>query len=76
VCINLKCNERHTYGLNLDLGIEKVVRKKKNKNRAAVVVERTPRPEWSPSPQSTNLRRHRSLYLIYLFNVLLLLIEN
>jgi hypothetical protein len=35
----LKCNERHTYGLNSDLGIEKVVRKKKNKNRAAVVVE-------------------------------------
>jgi hypothetical protein len=31
VCINLKCNERHTYGLNSDLGIDKVVRKKINK---------------------------------------------
>jgi hypothetical protein len=31
VCINLKCNERNTYGLNLYLVIEKVVSKKKTK---------------------------------------------
>jgi hypothetical protein len=29
VCIKLKCNKRHTYGLNLDLGIQKAIRKKK-----------------------------------------------
>jgi hypothetical protein len=43
VCIKLKCNKRHTYGLNKDLVIktDKIKKKKKklHHGRAAVAVE-------------------------------------
>jgi hypothetical protein len=47
VCIKLKCNKRHTYGLNSDLGIEKAVRKKKKKkqSRRGSVTKTTTRVE-------------------------------
>jgi hypothetical protein len=54
VCIKLKCNKKHTYGLHSDLGIQKAIRKKNKKQlhqgRAAMAVQRRPRPE--PEPES------------------------
>ena len=44
VCIKLKCNKKHIYGLNSDLGTQKAIRKKK-KNNCIKVVEPRPRPE-------------------------------
>jgi hypothetical protein len=48
VCIKLKCNKRHIYGLNSDSGIQKAIKKKKqqlHQGRATVAVEPKPRLE-------------------------------
>jgi hypothetical protein len=53
VCIKLKCNKRHIYGLNSDLRIQKAIRKKKqqlHQGKATVAVE--PRPQLEPEFES------------------------
>jgi hypothetical protein len=74
VCIKLKCNKRHTYGLNSDLGIEKVVREKKQKQSHRGSGTKTTTRVEPESPVNESPYGLKPLF--YLFNVLLFLIEN